>query len=47
MQRGGQAADVWVVSEKPVERVTLLPQDGETLVRARCTARSPAARPTT
>jgi uncharacterized alpha-E superfamily protein len=34
MQRGGQAADVWVVSSQPVERVTLLPQDGETLVRA-------------
>jgi uncharacterized circularly permuted ATP-grasp superfamily protein/uncharacterized alpha-E superfamily protein len=33
MQRGGQAADVWVVSAKPVERVTLLPQEGEKLVR--------------
>ncbi|RYE82792.1 MAG: hypothetical protein EOP19_15370, partial [Hyphomicrobiales bacterium] len=33
MQRGGQAADVWVISSKPVERVTLLPQDGERLVR--------------
>ena len=33
MQRGGQAADVWVVSEKPVERVSLLPQAGEKLVR--------------
>jgi uncharacterized alpha-E superfamily protein len=33
MQRGGQAADVWVVSSKPVERVTLLPQDGEKLLR--------------
>src|SRR3982751_3468534 len=33
MQRGGQAADVWVVSPKPVERVTLLPQEGEKLVR--------------
>ncbi len=33
MQSGGQAADVWVVSDKPVERVTLLPQDGEKLVR--------------
>lgn len=33
MQRGGQAADVWVVSSKPVERVTLLPQEGEKLVR--------------
>lgn len=33
MQRGGQAADVWVVSTKPVERVSLLPQDGKRLVR--------------
>lgn len=33
MQRGGQAADVWVLSAKPVERVTLLPQDGQQLVR--------------
>jgi uncharacterized circularly permuted ATP-grasp superfamily protein/uncharacterized alpha-E superfamily protein len=33
MQRGGQAADVWVVSSKSVERVSLLPQDGEKLVR--------------
>ncbi|HZY51460.1 MAG TPA: circularly permuted type 2 ATP-grasp protein, partial [Devosia sp.] len=33
MQRGGQAADVWVVSSKPVERVTLLPQEGEKLTR--------------
>ncbi len=33
MQRGGQAADVWVVSSKPVERITLLPQDGEKLIR--------------
>ena len=33
MQRGGQAADVWVVSDKPVERVTLLPQAGEKLIR--------------
>lgn len=33
MQRGGQAADVWVLSKKPVERVSLLPQDGEKLVR--------------
>ena len=33
MQRGGQAADVWVVSQKPVERVTLLPTVGEKLVR--------------
>ena len=29
MQRGGHAADVWVVSAKPVERVSLLPQEGE------------------
>jgi uncharacterized circularly permuted ATP-grasp superfamily protein/uncharacterized alpha-E superfamily protein len=33
MQRGGQAADVWVVSPKPVERDTLLPTEGEKLVR--------------
>jgi uncharacterized circularly permuted ATP-grasp superfamily protein/uncharacterized alpha-E superfamily protein len=33
MQRGGQAADVWVISAKPVERVSLLPQDGDKLVR--------------
>ncbi|WP_055045503.1 circularly permuted type 2 ATP-grasp protein [Devosia sp. A16] len=33
MQRGGQAADVWVVSRQPVERVTLLPSEGEKLVR--------------
>lgn len=33
MQRGGQAADVWVVSPHPVERVTLLPSEGEKLVR--------------
>lgn len=33
MQRGGQAADVWVVSNQPVERVTLLPTEGEKLVR--------------
>jgi uncharacterized circularly permuted ATP-grasp superfamily protein/uncharacterized alpha-E superfamily protein len=33
MQRGGQAADVWVVSSKPVERVSLLPQQGEKLIR--------------
>ncbi len=33
MQRGGQAADVWVVSSKPVERITLLSQEGEKLVR--------------
>ncbi|WEK05086.1 MAG: circularly permuted type 2 ATP-grasp protein [Candidatus Devosia phytovorans] len=33
MQRGGQAADVWVLSSKPVEQVSLLPQDGQKLVR--------------
>jgi len=33
MQHGGQAADVWVVSSKPVERVSLLSGDGEKLVR--------------
>ena len=33
MQRGGQAADVWVVSSKPVEFVSLLPRAGEKLVR--------------
>jgi uncharacterized circularly permuted ATP-grasp superfamily protein/uncharacterized alpha-E superfamily protein len=33
MQRGGQAADVWVVSSGPVERVSLLPQEGEKLAR--------------
>jgi uncharacterized circularly permuted ATP-grasp superfamily protein/uncharacterized alpha-E superfamily protein len=33
MQRGGQAADVWVVSSKPVERISLLPKEGEKLVR--------------
>jgi uncharacterized circularly permuted ATP-grasp superfamily protein/uncharacterized alpha-E superfamily protein len=33
MQRGGQAADVWVLSSKPVERVSLLPQDDQKLVR--------------
>ncbi|MBU1307197.1 MAG: circularly permuted type 2 ATP-grasp protein [Alphaproteobacteria bacterium] len=33
MQRGGQAADVWVISSSPVEQVSLLPQDGQKLVR--------------
>ncbi|MDO8360609.1 MAG: circularly permuted type 2 ATP-grasp protein, partial [Devosia sp.] len=33
MQRGGQAADVWVVSGNPVEHITLLPRAGEKLVR--------------
>ncbi len=46
MQRGGQAADVWVVSDKPVERDTLLPQDGEKLHAATCRAACPAAPPT-
>ena len=27
MQAGGNAADVWIVSEKPVEKATLLPQE--------------------
>ncbi|RUT34902.1 hypothetical protein EMQ25_02805 [Arsenicitalea aurantiaca] len=35
MQRGGQAADVWVLSAEPVEKVTLLPQAGEALMRNR------------
>lgn len=29
MQRGGQAADVWIVSPAPVKHDTLLPDDGE------------------
>ncbi len=29
MQRGGQAADVWVVSDRPVPQDTLLPREGE------------------
>ena len=29
MQAGGSAADVWIVSDKPVERRTLLPSEGE------------------
>jgi uncharacterized circularly permuted ATP-grasp superfamily protein/uncharacterized alpha-E superfamily protein len=33
MQRGGQAADVWVLSSKPVEQVSLLPREGQKLVR--------------
>lgn len=33
MQRGGQAADVWVVSEKPVEQVTLLARSNATVER--------------
>lgn len=35
MQRGGQAADVWVVSDRPVERETLLPQEGDSFARTR------------
>ncbi|TIW25513.1 MAG: hypothetical protein E5V81_07370, partial [Mesorhizobium sp.] len=34
MQRGGQAADVWVVSDRPVERETLLPQEHESFTRS-------------
>jgi uncharacterized circularly permuted ATP-grasp superfamily protein/uncharacterized alpha-E superfamily protein len=34
MQRGGKAADVWVVSDTPVEQVTLLPRE-ESFTRAR------------
>ena len=34
MQRGGHAADVWVMSSKPVEHVSLLPQDGKQMVRS-------------
>ena len=33
MQRGGHAADVWVLSSSPVERVSLLPGEGRKLVR--------------
>ncbi|MBA1140915.1 circularly permuted type 2 ATP-grasp protein [Mesorhizobium neociceri] len=33
MQRGGQAADVWVVSDRPVERETLLPQEHDSFAR--------------
>lgn len=33
MQRGGQAADVWVLSSKPVEPVSLLPREDRKLVR--------------
>jgi uncharacterized circularly permuted ATP-grasp superfamily protein/uncharacterized alpha-E superfamily protein len=35
MQRGGQAADVWVVSDRPVERETLLPQESDSFTRTR------------
>ncbi|APH73040.1 circularly permuted type 2 ATP-grasp protein [Aquibium oceanicum] len=34
MQRGGRAADVWVVESKPVEPLSLLPQEGEAVRRA-------------
>lgn len=40
MQRGGQAGDVWIVSNKPVEKVTLLPQGNDRFSRNR-----PAALP--
>jgi uncharacterized alpha-E superfamily protein len=33
IQRGGRAADVWVLSSRPVEPVSLLPRDGESIVR--------------
>ena len=33
MQRGGQAADVWIVAARSVEQISLLPQQGEKLVR--------------
>ncbi|MFC0012861.1 circularly permuted type 2 ATP-grasp protein [Devosia nitrariae] len=33
MQRGGQAADVWVISSSPVEQISLLPREGEKLMR--------------
>jgi uncharacterized circularly permuted ATP-grasp superfamily protein/uncharacterized alpha-E superfamily protein len=33
MQHGGQAADVWVMSKTPVEQVSLLPREGQKLVR--------------
>ncbi|MEQ1753721.1 MAG: circularly permuted type 2 ATP-grasp protein [Micropepsaceae bacterium] len=34
MQRGGSVADVWVVSDFPVEAVTMLPPDGATYRRS-------------
>jgi uncharacterized circularly permuted ATP-grasp superfamily protein/uncharacterized alpha-E superfamily protein len=34
MQRGGQAADVWVVSARPVKQETLLPDDREGFKRS-------------
>lgn len=33
MQHGGQAADVWIMSSTPVEQVSLLPRQGQKLVR--------------
>lgn len=33
MQRGGKAADVWIVSQRPVQRDTLLPSDDESFTR--------------
>ncbi len=35
MQRGGRAADVWVLSPKPVEQVSLLPREGDAVHRER------------
>lgn len=34
MQRGGRAADVWIVNRAPVEHVSLLPREGESVRRA-------------
>jgi uncharacterized circularly permuted ATP-grasp superfamily protein/uncharacterized alpha-E superfamily protein len=34
MQRGGQAADVWIVSDAPVKLETLLPADGDAFRRS-------------
>jgi len=33
MQRGGQAADVWVMGTKPVDKISLLPGEDERVVR--------------
>jgi uncharacterized alpha-E superfamily protein len=33
MQKGGKAADVWIVSQRPVQRDTLLPSDDESFTR--------------
>ncbi|MDQ0467353.1 circularly permuted type 2 ATP-grasp protein [Labrys wisconsinensis] len=35
MQRGGRSADVWIASEGPVEKVTLLPQPDRVAIRRR------------